>query len=285
MKKFHRVFFCLATENEYENRNERSFQMNTRTKYFSALALVFIFIFVNYSELYAEGAQSWYCKREKNHCRPAAEPNMAYIAEENGFFIGTDPDEKVIYLTFDAGYENGNIARILDTLKAHNARGAFFILENLIRRNPELVRRMKDEGHLVCNHTARHKDMTSLSETEIENELHALETLYSETFGDTLAPFYRPPEGKFDRKSLSIAKRLGYYTAFWSLAYADWDNNKQPDPQKAKALLCEYLHNGAVILLHPTSKTNADILDALLCQWEAEGYRFGSLTEFTEKPQ
>ncbi|MBQ3490396.1 MAG: polysaccharide deacetylase family protein [Clostridia bacterium] len=243
---------------------------------------VFLFIFVNHTTVYAETAQNWYCKREKEHRRPCAEPDMAYISEENGFFIGKNPDEKVLYLTFDAGYENGNIARILDTLKAHHAQGAFFILENLIHRNPELVERMKNEGHLVCNHTARHKDMTKLSEEEIEKELCSLEKIYSEKFGCTLSPFYRPPEGKFDRKSLSVAKRLGYHTAFWSLAYADWDNEKQPDPEKAKKLLCDYLHNGAVILLHPTSKTNADILDALLTQWEKEGYRFGSLMEFTE---
>lgn len=230
--------------------------------------------------LSANGAQSWYCKREKEHRRPCAEPNMAYIAEENGFFLGKDPEDKVIYLTFDAGYENGNVERILDTLQKHHAEGAFFILENLINRNPELVKRMRDEGHLVCNHTAKHKDMTKLSESEIEKELHALETLYAEKIGGELAPFYRPPEGKFDRKSLAVAKKCGYATAFWSLAYADWDNDKQPAPEAAKKLLCEYMHNGAVLLLHPTSKTNADILDALLSQWESEGYRFGSLNEF-----
>ena len=254
-------------------------------QYFAITVSVLSFIFMNPLALRAEAAQSWYCKREKEHLRPHVEPNMSYIEEENGFFIGKDPDEKVIYLTFDAGYENGNISRILDTLKAHNAEGAFFILENLIRRNPELVERMKNEGHLVCNHTARHKDMTKLTEQEIETELHALETLYKETFGEDLAPFYRPPEGKFDRKSLAVAKKCGYHTAFWSLAYADWDNNKQPDPEKAKKLLCDHLHNGAVILLHPTSKTNADILDALLTEWENQGYRFGSLNEFTESAQ
>jgi peptidoglycan-N-acetylmuramic acid deacetylase len=259
--------------------------IRTTLKCFWAFLFIFSFIFIRDSALYADAAQSWYCKREKAHVRPSADPGMAYIKEENGFFIGRDPDEKVLYLTFDAGYENGNIARILDTLKSHNAEGAFFILENLIRRNPELVERMKSEGHLVCNHTARHKDMTKLSDEEIEKELRTLETLYSETFGATLAPFYRPPEGKFDRKSLAIAKRLGYHTAFWSLAYADWDNDNQPDPEKAKKLLCDHLHNGAVILLHPTSKTNADILDALLTEWENEGYRFGSLTEFTENDQ
>ena len=256
--------------------------MKNLSKKFICGFTVFLFIFGNLTPLYAEAAQNWYCKREKDHIRPSADPNMAYIEEENGFFIGKDPEDKVIYLTFDAGYENGNVARILDTLKAHNAEGAFFILENLITRNPALVERMKNEGHLVCNHTAKHKDMTKLSEAEIEKELCALEKLYRETFGCELAPFYRPPEGKFDKRSLGVAKKLGYHTAFWSLAYADWDNEKQPDPEKAKKLLLDHTHNGAVILLHPTSKTNADILDALLTQWEQEGYRFGSLTEFTE---
>lgn len=231
--------------------------------------------------IHAQDAQSWYCKREKEHRRPSVEPNMSYITEEDGFYLGKD--EKVVYLTFDAGYENGNIERILNTLQKHQATGAFFILKNLIERNPDLVRRMRDEGHLVCNHTAKHKDMTKLSETEIEEELHALETLYSEKIGGKLAPFYRPPEGKFDRKSLHIAKKCGYSTAFWSLAYADWDNNKQPDPQKALALLCDNVHNGAVILLHPTSKTNADILDEFLTRLENDGYRFGSLYEIAEK--
>ena len=259
--------------------------MKNLSKKFICGFTVFLFIFGNLTPLYAEAAQNWYCKREKDHIRPSADPNMAYIEEENGFFIGKDPEDKVIYLTFDAGYENGNVARILDTLKAHNAEGAFFILENLITRNPALVERMKNEGHLVCNHTAKHKDMTKLSEAEIEKELCALEKLYRETFGCALAPFYRPPEGKFDKKSLCVAKKLGYHTAFWSLAYADWDNCKQPDPEKAKKLLSDHLHNGAVILLHPTSQTNADILDSLLTQWEKEGYRFGSLTEFTEKKE
>ena len=154
--------------------------------------------------------------------------------------------------------------------------------EKIIASQLARIERMKNEGHLVCNHTAKHKDMTKLSEEEAEKELRALETLYRETFGCELAPFYRPPEGKFDRKSLCVAKKLGYHTAFWSLAYADWDNEKQPDPEKAKKLLSDHLHNGAVILLHPTSKTNADILDALLTQWEQEGYRFGSLSEFAE---
>lgn len=230
----------------------------------------------------ADCAQSWYCKRKKNHIRPTIEPQMSFVTENGGVFLGKDPEEKVIYLTFDAGYENGNVERILDVLKKHNAPGAFFVLDNLIKRNTELVIRMAQEGHLVCNHTAHHKDMTKLSDTEFEAELSELERIYKEKTGHDMAKFYRPPEGKFNEQNLACAKRLGYTTVFWSLAYADWDNNKQPSPDYAKKLLCDNIHNGAVVLLHPTSKTNADILDELLTIWEAEGYRFGSLNDFLE---
>ena len=232
------------------------------------------------ASLRAADAQSWYCKRQKDHIRPEIESGMAYIKDLDGVYLGKD--EKVIYLTFDAGYENGNVARILDTLKKHEVEGAFFILENLINRNPELVTRMKDEGHLVCNHTSKHKDLTKCKKEEIEKEIGSLETLYKEKIGGEMAPFFRPPEGKFDEKSLETVKKMGYTTVFWSLAYADWDNDKQPSSDFAQKILCENIHNGAVILLHPTSKTNADILDTLITKWKAEGYRFGSLTELRE---
>ena len=231
----------------------------------------------------ADSTQNWYCKRQKNHARPPLDAPLSYITDCGAVYLGRDPEEKVIYLTFDAGYENGNIERILDVLKKHNAPGAFFVLDNLIKRNTDLVVRMANEGHLVCNHTARHKDMTKFSDAEFEAELQALEKIYKETTGLELAKFYRPPEGKFNKQNLECAKKLGYTTVFWSLAYADWDNKKQPDPAYAKKLLCDNIHNGAIILLHPTSETNADILDELLTKWASEGYRFGSLTEFLEK--
>lgn len=244
----------------------------------SMLALFVLFT----SAATAASSQSWYCKRQKNHVRPTIDPQMSFVTENGGVFLGKDPDEKVIYLTFDAGYENGNVERILDVLKKHNAPGAFFVLDNLIKRNTELIIRMAEEGHLVCNHTAHHKDMTKLSDVEFEAELSELEQVYKEKTGHDMAKFYRPPEGKFNEQNLACAKRLGYTTVFWSLAYADWDNNKQPSPDYAKKLLCDNIHNGAVVLLHPTSKTNADILDELLTIWESEGYRFGSLNDFSE---
>ena len=227
----------------------------------------------------AGGSFSWYCKRQKEHIRPTAEGNMSFIEKYDGAYIGKNPDEKVVYLTFDAGYENGNVARVLDALKKHNAKGAFFILDNLARRNGELVCRMEKEGHFVCNHTARHKDMTKLSKEEFAEELHKLEKVVNETTGVTVKKYYRPPEGRFSEENLRWAQELGYKTVLWSLAYADWDNNKQPTRDFAFKKLLGRTHNGAVVLLHATSKTNAEILDELLTKWEQAGYRFAPISE------
>lgn len=224
----------------------------------------------------------WYCMRKPDHVRPSAEGEMSFIEKYGGAYIGKNPDEKVVYLTFDAGYENGNIARILDTLKKHNACGAFFVLENIIKRDTSLVRRMADEGHLVCNHTSRHKNMTTLTREEFSAELASLEATAHDVAGVEVAKFYRPPEGKFNEENLAWANELGYKTIFWSFAYADWDNSKQPDPERAKKLILDNIHNGAILLLHPTSKTNADILDSVLTSLENSGYRFGTLDEIFE---
>ena len=227
----------------------------------------------------AVGSYGWYCMRKKDHERVKCEANMAFVEDHGGVYVGKDPDEKVLYLTFDAGYENGNIAKILDTLKAHNARAAFFVLAHLIKNDTDLVRRMQNEGHLVCNHTSRHKDMSKMSDADFEAELRSLENTAAE-YGIEIAKFYRPPEGRFSEENLICADKLGYTTVFWSVAYADWDNAKQPPRDRAKKLLLDNTHNGAVILLHPTSATNAAILDELLTAWENEGYRFGTLDEF-----
>ncbi len=226
------------------------------------------------------GVYSWYCKHMNNHERPPLPAEMSFISDYDGYYLGAD--EKKIYLTFDAGYENGNIARILDVLKKENVPAAFFILENLVTRNNDLVLRMANEGHTVCNHTASHKDMTKLSsKDEFAAELEKMASLYSERIGGELSMFYRPPEGKFNEENLNWAKSLGYKTIFWSFAYADWDNNKQMDPERAKEKILAGTHNGEVILLHPTSKTNADILSDLIKSWKEMGYSFGTLDELT----
>ena len=224
-------------------------------------------------------ASNWYCRHTENGKRPPIPGEMTFIDKHGGYFLGED--DKVIYLTFDAGYENGNIARILDTLKAEEVPAAFFVLENLVTRNTDLVRRMNDEGHLVCNHTAKHPDMTAKSESEFADELAAMEKVYKDTMGTEIAKYYRPPEGKFNEANLEWANSLGYKTIFWSYAYADWDNDKQMPADKALQKVLAGTHNGEVILLHPTSATNADILPGLIREWKNMGYRFGTLDELT----
>lgn len=231
-------------------------------------------------------AYNWYCKNNDSHTPPTLPSEYNFITENGGYYLDTraKEEDKVIYLTFDAGYENGNVEKILDVLKDHNATGAFFVLGNLIKRNTDLVKRMVNEGHLVCNHTNMHHDMTKCKDEEkFKAELDSLNDIMKEYCGCELAKFYRPPEGRFSQLNLKFAESCGYKTVFWSYAYADWDNNKQMDCEKAKNKVLSHTHNGEVILLHPTSATNAAILDDLLTEWEKQGYRFGTLYELTKQ--
>lgn len=225
----------------------------------------------------AVSAQGWYCNKAEDNQRPACPYDEKMLNENNAVYIGAD--EKKVYLTFDAGYENGNVEKICDTLEKHGATGAFFVLKHFIKANPELTERLAANGNLICNHSLTHRDPAKLSETELKEEITGLETLYRELTGREMAKFFRPPEGSFTQNSLKTTASLGYKTVFWSLAYADWDNSRQPDPEKALELLLKKVHNGAVILLHPTSSTNAAILDRFLTELEERGYSFGSLDE------
>lgn len=252
---------------------------------FLSLCMLFSGVLGGFSAMAQEKARGWYVKRVPEHKQPKADADMEYISRFDGYYIdknhGDNCTDKVLYLTFDAGYENGNVARILDTLKKEQVHGAFFVLSHLVKAEPELVCRMEKEGHLVCNHSARHKDMSCMSAEDFAKEIHDLEAEYTKLTGKEMARYFRPPEGKFSQSELKNAKDLGYKTIFWSLAYADWDNDRQPDLEKAKQKVLANTHNGAVILLHPTSATNAEILGDLIRTWKAEGYRFGTLDELT----
>ncbi|MBQ8140268.1 MAG: polysaccharide deacetylase family protein [Clostridia bacterium] len=231
-------------------------------------------------------AISWYCTRNKDHRQPTAAPELKVVEQYGGYYIdkvhGDESEDKVVYLTFDAGYENGNVEKILDVLREEDVKGAFFILGNLITKNTELVKRMAEEGHTVCNHTNRHKDMTSVKNIEeFKSELDSLESLYKEYTGYEMSKYYRPPEGKFNETSMKYAYELGYKTVFWSFAYADWDNSNQMSAEDAMKKITDNIHNGAVILLHPTSATNAEIMDDVIKELKAQGFRFGTLDELT----
>ena len=214
---------------------------------------------------------------------PTAAASADELKKYNAWYL--DPSgENVLYLTFDAGYENGNTPAILDALKKHQAPAAFFVVGNYLETSPDLVRRMLDEGHLVANHTYHHPDMSKISSTEaFQKELQSLETKFQEITGQSMPKFYRPPQGKYSQKNLQMAKDLGYETFFWSLAYVDWYQDKQPTKEAAFQKLLGRVHPGAVILLHSTSSTNAAILDELLTKYEEMGYTFRPLTDLAEK--
>lgn len=209
---------------------------------------------------------------------PVGNASAETLKQYNAYYMGSG--EKVLYLTFDAGFENGHTAAILDTLKKHGATAAFFLVGHYLETAPELVKRMVDEGHTVGNHTYHHPDMSAITDkAAFERELQAVETKFTEITGQTLPKYYRPPQGKYQESNLKAAQELGYTTVFWSLAYVDWLQDDQPDAQTAFQKLLPRTHDGAVVLLHSTSATNAAILDELLTRWEGMGYRFGSITE------
>ena len=229
-----------------------------------------------------ENAENWYLKRGKEGEAPQFPPSAEYIVEQNGFYMDNGAyanGEKVIYLTFDAGYENGNISKILDILKEKRVTGAFFILSNLIKKNQDIVRRMADEGHLVCNHTKNHKDMTTLTDEEMTANLQVLYDQYKELTGMEMAKYFRFPEGRYNKEKVALCNTIGYRCVFWSAAYADWDNGRQPDCEWAYNKLLSQTHPGAIYLLHPTSQTNAEILGRLIDTWQSMGYRIGSIAE------
>ena len=222
---------------------------------------------------------SWGLSFRQEGAPPIGNAGKDQLRQYQAAYIG-NTNEKVLYLTFDAGYENGCTAKILDTLKEKQVPAAFFLVGNYIQRSPDLVRRMVAEGHTVGNHTMHHYDMSRLSDkAAFSKELTDLEALYKETVGQELPKFYRPPQGIYSEENLKMAQELGYKTLFWSLAYVDWNNDAQPTREAAFAKLLPRTHNGAVVLLHSTSKTNAEILGELIDKWKAMGYRFGTLDE------
>ena len=222
---------------------------------------------------------SWGLSFRSSGQAPIGTANSAALGQYDAAYLG-DAKEKVLYLTFDAGYENGCTAKILDVLQKHQVPAAFFLVGNYLEKNGDLVRRMVAEGHIVGNHTMHHPDMSKISDkAAFSKELLELNALFKEITGKEMPKYYRPPQGSYTEENLRMAKELGYKTVFWSLAYVDWNNDKQPTAEYAFSKLLPRTHNGAVVLLHSTSQTNAEILDQLLERWKEMGYRFGTLEE------
>lgn len=228
---------------------------------------------------------NWGLSFQQEGKSPIGNATREYLKKYNAYYIGDERSgaqgsEKAIYLTFDAGYENGYTVTLLDILKEEKVPAAFFVVGNFIEENPELVKRMTDEGHIVGNHTMHHPDMSAIAdEAGFRKEMSELEEAYKEAVGRDMLKFYRPPQGKYSERNLEMANRMGYTTVFWSLAYVDWLQDSQPSREEALNILNKRIHPGAIVLLHSTSKTNAEILQELLQGWKAQGYVFKPISE------
>lgn len=224
-------------------------------------------------------SNNWGLSFQEEGKAPVTDADRKKLQELDAYYLGNEKDKK-IYLTFDAGFENGNTEKILDALKENDVKAAFFLVGNYLETCPELVKRMVDEGHIVGNHTYHHKDMATLTTKDaFMKELTDLEKLYQDITGSSMSKFYRPPQGKYSEEQLQWAKEQGYKTCFWSLAYVDWDEKKQPTKEQAMEKLTKRIHPGAIVLLHSTSSTNGEIMGEIIKEWKDMGYAFGELTE------
>ncbi len=221
----------------------------------------------------------WGIKRADNHEQPdLGSENKKLLEKYNGVAIGNS-EKKVIYLTFDEGYEAGYTTQILSTLKENQVTATFFITAHYVNTQPDLVQQMIEEGHIVGNHTVNHKSMPELSEDEIKSEVMDLHKVIYEKFNYEMK-YIRPPKGEFSERTLSITNSFGYKNIMWSFAYEDWNEKQQPDKEQAKTKILKNVHNGEIMLLHGNSKTNTDILDSIIKEIKNMGYEFKSLDEF-----
>ena len=228
----------------------------------------------------AAGITDWGLSFQSEGAPPVANASQEYLRNFDTLYVG-DTNQQEIYITFDAGFENGNTEKILDALKKHGVKATFFLVGNYFETQPELVKRMAEEGHTIGNHTYSHPDMSKIGDIQsFQTELQKNEALYRDILGSEMPKLYRPPQGKFCEENLKMAQQLGYSTVFWSLAYVDWYTDDQPTPEQAFSKLLPRIHPGAVVLLHSTSSTNAEILDELLTKWEETGYSFGDLEAY-----
>ena len=224
-------------------------------------------------------SHDWYFKRSQDHAPATTEPEyLDLLKPYGGYFIG-NTDQKELYMTFDNGYENGYTEKILDVLKEEKVPGAFFVTGHYLKDQPDLVKRMVKEGHIVGNHSWSHPDMTAISDEKIREELRKVKEEYARITGDQTMQYVRPPRGVFSERSLAISYEEGYRNIFWSLAYKDWETNKQKGSQYAYDSIMKQVHPGAILLLHTVSKDNADAIQKVIQDLKKEGYTFKSIDD------
>lgn len=224
----------------------------------------------------------WGFKKSVNEQPVEAGAKLDALLEKYGGFYKGDPKSKSLYLTFDNGYENGYTPKILAALKKEKVPAAFFVTGHYLLSEPELVKQMVKEGHIVGNHSWFHPDLTTVSDVRIKEELEKVRVKTKELTGQKEMKFVRPPKGVLSERTLDIAKQEGYSHIMWSIAYVDWNVNQQRGSQYAYDSIMRQIHPGAVILLHTVSKDNADALEKIIQDTKRKGYEFKSLNELSK---
>ncbi len=227
-----------------------------------------------------QGIERWWLKRNENHQTPEVSDYID-LSKYDAYYVNPKCKKKKIFLTFDCGYENGFTPKILDVLKKQKVVAAFFVTKPFIREGRELIRRMKKEGHIVGNHMVHHKSMPTLSDRDNKQEIIDCAEYCKEATGYEMDHFIRPPMGEYNEKTLKLTKSMGYKTIFWSMAYVDFDVNKQPGKQYVVEHFKKYTHNGAIPLMHNVSQSNAEALDEVITNLKKEGYQFESLKKLS----
>jgi len=223
-------------------------------------------------------------KKSKNGQLPSIDQEgfKAIVSKHQAIFLG-DTTKKEIFLTFDNGYENGYTAKVLDVLKEKKVPAIFFVTGHYVKDQPELLKRMAKEGHLIGNHSWSHPDMTRITDDRIKDELEKVKAAVAQVAGQQEMSFLRPPRGIFSERTLAVSKQLGYTNVFWSVAYKDWDTKAQKGWQYAYDKVMAQLHPGAVILLHSVSRDNAEALGKIIDDARKQGYEFKSLDTLASK--
>ncbi|MBW7453112.1 delta-lactam-biosynthetic de-N-acetylase [Paenibacillus sepulcri] len=207
---------------------------------------------------------------------------QSLLQKQDAIFLG-DTAKKELYLTFDNGYENGYTAGILDVLKEKQTPAIFFVTGHYIKDQPELVKRMAAEGHLIGNHSWSHPDMSTITSEQIANELARVKRGVTELTGQEEMNYLRPPRGIFSERVLTASREQGYISVFWSVAYKDWDTKAQRGWKHAYDSVMSQLHPGAVILLHTVSEDNAKALGKIIDDARVQGYTFKRLDQLAAK--
>lgn len=234
---------------------------------------------------YDNKTYNWSYKPEKDNKPVTTEPEFLELLEKtNGFFIG-DPTQKELYLTFDNGYENGYTAKVLDVLKEKEVPATFFVTGHYLNDATDLVKRMVEEGHIVGNHSWHHPSLPAVGDGKLVSELTKVHERFTEITGVKEMNYLRPPRGEFSERSLVLSEKLGYTNVFWSMAYKDWEVDKQKGGQYAYDQIMKRIHPGAVMLIHSVSSDNAEALPRVIDDARKQGYVFKSLDDLMLKKQ